>query len=45
VIIIIRNQAEKLASLYAQSSIANPNSSQIDFERFCKVDIKRFMKT
>jgi hypothetical protein len=39
---IIRNQAEKLASLYAQNSIVKSNASQADFEKFCKVDVKRF---
>jgi hypothetical protein len=42
IIVIIRNQAEKLASLYAQSSIANPNASQADFEKFCVGDVRRF---
>jgi hypothetical protein len=44
ILIIIRNQADKLASGYAQSSIINPKASQADFERFIKSRLKDYFE-
>lgn len=42
VILVIRNQAERLASLYAQGSIENKNSSQKNFEKYARTVIKKY---
>jgi hypothetical protein len=44
ILIIIRNQADRLASAYARKSIANSNASQVDFERSYKSNLKNYFE-
>lgn len=36
IILVIRNQADRIASLYAEDSSANPKASQKGFEKYCR---------
>jgi len=40
IILVIRNQAEKIISTYAQDSNTNPNASQADFDKY----VARYLK-